>query len=155
MRESHKCKRTRLGDFWGAGCHFDRDVALIRALTEAAQSRLTYIVGARDDLDHELYAEPRVPLLFEDLLDFWEQGVTRRRYSDVPSCAADSFEADLETLLSRLRAAGLPQAIVIDLTDEKIGIPVVKTVVPGLEAHDEHDRLQRGIRARAFLRTQQ
>jgi ribosomal protein S12 methylthiotransferase accessory factor len=33
----------------GMGCHPDRDVALLRALTEAAQSRLTVIAGSRDD----------------------------------------------------------------------------------------------------------
>ena len=33
----------------GSGCHPDRTIALLRALTEAAQSRLTHISGARDD----------------------------------------------------------------------------------------------------------
>jgi YcaO-like protein with predicted kinase domain len=33
----------------GAGCHPVREVALLRALTEAAQARMTYITGARDD----------------------------------------------------------------------------------------------------------
>src|SRR5262245_66558882 len=34
----------------GYGCHPDRDVALSRALTEAAPSRLALIAGTRDDL---------------------------------------------------------------------------------------------------------
>ncbi len=39
--------------FSGVGCHRDPDVALSRALTEAAQSRLALIVGTRDGLsDH-------------------------------------------------------------------------------------------------------
>src|ERR1041384_4588571 len=33
----------------GMGCHCDRSIALLRALSEAAQSRLTYIAGSRDD----------------------------------------------------------------------------------------------------------
>ncbi|HYL81775.1 MAG TPA: YcaO-like family protein, partial [Candidatus Acidoferrum sp.] len=33
----------------GAGCHPARHIALLRALTETAQSRLTYITGSRDD----------------------------------------------------------------------------------------------------------
>src|SRR5262249_1991747 len=36
----------------GSGCHTCPGVALSRALTEAAQSRLTYIAGSRDDI-HE------------------------------------------------------------------------------------------------------
>ena len=41
--------------FSGWGCHIDKHVALIRALTEAAQSRLTLIAGARDDITASLY----------------------------------------------------------------------------------------------------
>ena len=36
-------------DAEGMGCHPDRSVALLRALTEAAQARLGFISGARDD----------------------------------------------------------------------------------------------------------
>ncbi|MFD7052132.1 YcaO-like family protein [Streptomyces mirabilis] len=40
--------------FAGSGCHMLPEIALSRALTEAAQSRLTCIAGTRDDLDtHE------------------------------------------------------------------------------------------------------
>jgi ribosomal protein S12 methylthiotransferase accessory factor len=39
-----------LGPYFGAGCHVSKEVAFSRALTEAAQSRLTYIAGSRDDL---------------------------------------------------------------------------------------------------------
>ena len=41
--------------FAGAGAHLDREVALCRALTEAAQSRVTEIAGARDDLTAGAY----------------------------------------------------------------------------------------------------
>ncbi|MCL6649199.1 MAG: YcaO-like family protein [Chloroflexi bacterium] len=34
----------------GQGCHARREIALLRALTEATQSRLTVIAGTRDDL---------------------------------------------------------------------------------------------------------
>ena len=43
----------------GAGCHPDRSVALMRALTEAAQSRLTTIAGTRDDKTAEVYRDLR------------------------------------------------------------------------------------------------
>ncbi|MEW2573284.1 YcaO-like family protein [Streptomyces sp. NPDC047070] len=39
--------------FAGGGCHDDPAIALSRALTEAAQSRLTVISGLRDDLDSD------------------------------------------------------------------------------------------------------
>src|SRR3546814_15399566 len=34
----------------GSGCHLCPEVALLRAITEAAQVRTTYLSGARDDL---------------------------------------------------------------------------------------------------------
>ena len=44
---------------YGAGCHLSAEVALSRAITEAAQSRLTYIVGSRDDLFPSSYEQRR------------------------------------------------------------------------------------------------
>lgn len=57
-----------------AGCHPSRAVALLRALTKAAQSRLTVIAGARDDQSGRIYESA----LDEDL-DRWlaEQRMTR------------------------------------------------------------------------------
>ena len=40
---------------YGAGCHPTREVALLRALTEAAQVRMTYIVGSREDIRYSDY----------------------------------------------------------------------------------------------------
>src|SRR5690606_32133214 len=39
----------------GHGCHPDRGVALLRALTEAAQTRLTAIAGGREDITRARY----------------------------------------------------------------------------------------------------
>ncbi|RSS64729.1 YcaO-like family protein, partial [Streptomyces sp. WAC06614] len=51
--------------FSGSGTHHDADVALSRAVTEAVQSRLTAVAGARDDLPFITYApegaEPPTP----------------------------------------------------------------------------------------------
>ena len=40
---------------FGAGCHPSRDIALLRALTEAAQARTTFIAGSRDDIGRKSY----------------------------------------------------------------------------------------------------
>ena len=59
----------RLRRFHGSGCHPDRAIALARALTEAAQTRLTYITGIRDDLLPAEYEEPPAADIVEALLD--------------------------------------------------------------------------------------
>lgn len=53
--EAHAWSSTLPIFFRGAGCHLDPVVALSRALTEAAQARLTTITGTRDDLHERLY----------------------------------------------------------------------------------------------------
>ncbi len=50
IRDDAEGGHRRLRRFHVAGCHSDRTIALGRALTEAAQIRLTYIAGIRDDL---------------------------------------------------------------------------------------------------------
>ena len=45
----------------GAGAHADPAIALSRAITEAAQSRLTVIAGARDDISGRLYPPAGTP----------------------------------------------------------------------------------------------
>ncbi len=122
-----------LGPVWGFGCHLAPEIALIRALTECAQVRLTRIAGARDDLTYAHYAPIRpddptatlaeLLMLSEATLDF-----RARR-----SLAAPTFEGDIELMLERLYAVGCESVVVVDLTHPKLGIPVVKVIVPGLE----------------------
>lgn len=62
--------------FAGSGCHTFSQIALSRAMTEAAQSRLTCIAGTRDDLaSHEaaFAAQPGRPDLADLPTGSWEQ----------------------------------------------------------------------------------
>ena len=118
----------------GLGCHPDPGVALSRALTEAAQSRVTRISGARDDFAPESYAAPaRAARRAAALRALSEAVPPRRRFEAVQGCAAPTIHGDLALLLSRIGAAGLGPAAWVDMTREEIGIPVVRAVVAGLE----------------------
>jgi ribosomal protein S12 methylthiotransferase accessory factor len=119
-------------DAEGMGCHPDRNVALLRALTEAAQSRLGYISGTRDDpagweypaaMEEEATRAPA-----ED-----PPGAAARDFTAVPAFDGDSSDADVTWELAALRAAGISEVIAVDLTHDDFGIPVVRVVVPGLE----------------------
>jgi YcaO-like protein with predicted kinase domain len=118
-------------DAEGMGCHPDRNVALLRALTEAAQSRLGYISGARDDpsgWEHPYGAGEEPPGPAPDLA-----GEAARDFTAVPVFDSDSFDADVAWELAALRSAGISEVVAVDLTHEDFGIPVVRVVVPGLE----------------------
>ena len=53
---TEKGQWSRLGAEWGAGTHLSATVAMSRAITEAAQARLTVIAGSRDDNPPGSYA---------------------------------------------------------------------------------------------------
>ncbi|RKG88422.1 hypothetical protein D7V88_14355 [Corallococcus terminator] len=136
----------------GAGCHPCREVALLRALTEAIQIRTTFISGARDDLGNaSCYADYLDP-------ERWRQEVARMRgeqpvrcFQDVPTFAGQSFNEDVAWELERLVAAGLKQVVVVDLTWPEFGIPVVRVVIPGLEPLFEVAGYVPGTRGRQKL----
>ena len=116
----------------GMGCHPDRNVALLRALTEAAQDRLGFISGARDEpsgWDRAQRREPEPPPgQAADLL-----GEAARDFAAVPAFDSDSLDADVAWELTALRFAGISEVVAVDLTREEFGIPVVRVIVPGLE----------------------
>jgi ribosomal protein S12 methylthiotransferase accessory factor len=122
-----------LQPYFGAGCHLSPGVALVRAVTEAVQSRLTYISGSRDEFFYDDYERSEN---WEYLEQVWEEtsaGTSVAHFGDHADLATDSFEGDLEVLRCALRRVGIPSAVAVNLTRPEIGIPVVKMVVPGLE----------------------
>jgi YcaO-like protein with predicted kinase domain len=137
LREGPGNTRMPLGAFCGAGCHLSRGIALSRAITEAAQSRLTYISGSRDDLKRHDYEEPVEQRLAEFANKLWDNRVPARRFADVPDGARGDFESDLSLLLEKVKAVGAEHVCVVDLTKPEFGIPVVRLMVPGLELDPE------------------
>jgi ribosomal protein S12 methylthiotransferase accessory factor len=135
-----------LGAFWGYGCHLAPNIALSRAITEAAQARLTIIAGSRDDVFHAHFARQTnleaLKNLRERLLD--KPGV---RAFESRSHATDSFDGDVEVICAALKRVGLDSVIVVDLTRPELGVPVVKVIVPGLEAYIWDERFRPGRRA--------
>ena len=123
----------------GHGCHPSRDIALTRAITEALQSRLTFIHGGRDDLT-EAYDR------YEGWTPEQRTGHAQRviaiaarpdgtiRFDDV---TADPAPADLEGLWSTLVAAVMrvhrTRILRVTYTPAALPLQVVRILVPGLE----------------------
>ncbi|MFF5447860.1 YcaO-like family protein [Streptomyces sp. NPDC012888] len=115
--------------YTGAGCHLDPAIALSRALTEAAQSRLTAITGARDDLPPLLYGAAAHPAaggredLGTGLLGWWN------------APAWGDFDADVRTLAETVAARTGYEPVRVVLPSPT-GVPVVKVIAPGLAFDD-------------------
>jgi YcaO-like protein with predicted kinase domain len=133
----------------GAGCHPARDIALLRALSEAVQVRMTYIVGARDDLAPRQFTRAGRDRKLRDARLMLGSDQAQRAFEATPSLAAETFDRDLGWLLDRLRAAAIREVVSVDLTRPEIGLPVIRVVVPGLEPPDDGADYLPGPRAAA------
>lgn len=131
----------------GMGTHTNAEIAMIRALSEVAQSRATQIHGAREDATIAEFREMMGYERVKRMNAYWFKGDEYESASEVPSCSSDDFKTDIETIIERLKAAGLDRVIVCDVTDPELQVPVVRVVVPGLECFTiDNDR--RGQRCR-------
>jgi YcaO-like protein with predicted kinase domain len=136
----------------GMGCHCAREIALLRALTEAAQSRVTYISGSRDDMYRQNYERYRNLDLLRRHRRLMEIGGGQRCFRDIPTWDGETFAEDIGWELDRLRSVGIGRVIVVDLTRPEFGVPVVRVVIPGLEGPQEKiPGYVRGARAQAVL----
>lgn len=117
--------------FGGFGCHVDAHVAVGRALAEAAQSRLTTISGARDDIDYGVYRDAD-PLAEPPFTTDRELVAVR----DVKPDADDVGEL-VRWCAARIAAVTGVEPFVVDLTHDDIGIAVSKVFAPGLRLFDD------------------
>ena len=112
----------------GYACRLGREEALLAALLEAAQSRLTDIHGAREDV---------APAEAEgvELLRAWCVRARPRRDARqvVAGVSGGSVRQAVRVVLERLHRAGHTRAAVVDLPlPAAAGLHAVKVVVPGL-----------------------
>lgn len=139
-----------MGVYHGYGTHLDPQVAVIRSICEAAQGRLVFIAGSRDDSFrhhrrlHEINAAAHRALLGQPLtVDL----------AGMPDESGDTFEDDGRTLLGKLEAIGVRRILWADLTYPGIDVDVVRVIVPGLEGYMLQDYTA-GRRARQWAHTQ-
>jgi len=120
----------------GMGTHIDPKVAIYRAITEAAQSRLTQIHGAREDTQK---ADMKRRIGYERIrrLNWYyiNKFDIKTKTSDFVLKSSDDILEDINTLLNVLSQRGINKAIVVDLTRKELGIPVVRVLVPQLEQY--------------------
>ncbi|MCF3640592.1 YcaO-like family protein [Rhizobium sp. TRM95111] len=125
----------------GSGTHPAAVRAAIRAVTEAAQSRLTHISGARDDIDPRLFAAPLPDAL-------------RAEFDAVPAVTDPQqshedpgLEQMLHATLGCLRAARIGCVIAVPLSEPDLPFAVAKVFVPGLESPSGERKRRYGARA--------
>lgn len=127
---------------YGAGAATSPAVAAMRAITEAAQSRMTFIAGARDDLLPAIFSRRADPAVLEAL-----GSSARKQLRDLPSLGTTSTGQSLDMVLKRLENAGIDQLFAVDLNPDWLPAAVVKVIAPQLENPDGDRHRRFGPRA--------
>jgi ribosomal protein S12 methylthiotransferase accessory factor len=143
--------RHHLGIFKGCGAHLDSGIAMIRALTEAIQSRLVFIAGSRDDVFRHTAARAKWGDSTETIqrLEAMQATVDARMRR---SQAASTFQEDILATIEKLQHVGINQVIIFDLALPESPISAVKVFVPGLEGYKSADYAPRR-RAKEFCKS--
>jgi ribosomal protein S12 methylthiotransferase accessory factor len=144
------CFRAVLGESTGSyfdisagyGCHPVAARAALRAVTEAAQTRVTNIAGSRDDFLPQEYDRRGD----EELLVRLNSAVVSRGVRANGVAADSTLEHLTAFLTSTLKDAGISVAVV-SLGAERHGISVVKLLSPELEDRSPNRNWRPGQRA--------
>ncbi len=120
----------------GSGAHPSPSLAALRAVTEAAQSRLTYISGARDDVSAKAYREP-LPDETRHLFTCSPKEVPQMHLS------SRTISSMIQHVLDKFGEANIPSAVAVRLSHSDWPFSVFKILVSALENPD-------GNRARRF-----
>jgi thioglycine synthase len=127
----------------GYGTHPDARIALTRAITEVSQTRVGNIQGARDDLKKIQYKENDE--IFKRKWQFIPAssslirkngGCKSIEFSKIVTYLYKDILDDIKLILNRLKKVGLKRAIIVDLTNHNVRMPVVRAIVPGLETFE-------------------
>ncbi len=111
----------------GSGCHPAPPIALCRALAETAQTRLTCISGARDDLPEDTpVPDP------SHVFNSYTEPVEKYYFSGINDLSTQSIAGDLDRTVSRLTSLK-HEVYCADLSREEIAIPVVSSFSPDLK----------------------
>jgi ribosomal protein S12 methylthiotransferase accessory factor len=138
----------------GHGCHPYKRIALSRAITEAVQSRLTYISGSRDDVYWKAYREV-IPTGLEANIDFIRivnseaSTVDYRSISEAPGTSVISTLK--QWLKMRVSAATGQDIYFVLLSPKDWPVSVAQIIAPRLENSLEHGVYTPGERMCSFL----
>ena len=120
----------------GMGTHLDPEVAILRALTEVAQSRATQINGAREDTVRADFArEAGYERMKRINRYYFKQEDEQISLSDIENKSTHSITEDIEIVKNELMANDIEKILYVDLTRPEIDVSVVRVIIPEMEMY--------------------
>ncbi|MHC0023475.1 YcaO-like family protein [Enterobacter vonholyi] len=132
----------------GFGCNINREIALIRAITEACQGRVVVISGARDDVYNfsiEKLRGKNFSNEFRNILSGESKKFTNSNFNE-----QDNLGDDIKYIIERLLHNAIKQVIVVELNMFPCLQSFTKIIIPGLEGYPSHGYVY-GKRAKEAL----
>lgn len=127
----------------GVGTHLNPEVAVIRALTEVAQSRATQIHGTREDtIRADFMRKSGYEHMKRMNTHYFQREEETIDLSDIEDKSSNSIKRDIETSIEEVQKVGFNQVLYTDLTREEIGINVARVIIPKAELYSlDEERL--------------
>ncbi len=114
----------------GSGTHLCPEIAALRALTEVAQSRGSYLQGGRTDPQRELVLRKAGYERLKRINRMWFADAETIDIADVPDASTPRFDLDIRRVLAEVEPY-TDRVCVCDLS--RTPVPVVRVVMPGFE----------------------
>lgn len=129
----------------GHGFHPNREIAAVRALAEAVQSRLSFIHGGRDDLIKRYQWAEKVGREAElNQIRILREACTNAERSiafyDTPSAEVTTVKDAQDSMFAALKRVGMEHVVRVRFTHDDYPFQVVKVVIPGCEFFDRKVR---------------
>jgi len=120
----------------GVGTHLNPEVAVIRALTEVAQSRATQIHGTREDTNRAVFMRKAGYERMKRINKHWFSDSHKLiDISHIKDKSKPTFKEDIETCVNILKKNGFDKIYYTNLTRREIEIPVARVIIPGMEVY--------------------
>ncbi len=127
----------------GAGAHLSPEIAVTRALTEAAQSRVVQIHGAREDTDREKVVRTFGYDHMKKMNSYWYEDIENIKMEELDDQSGNTPASNISKVLDRLDGIA-DGAIIVDLS-RGVDIPVIRAIIPAFELYTL-DRERKGER---------
>ncbi|AMD16982.1 hypothetical protein TL18_02440 [Methanobrevibacter sp. YE315] len=120
----------------GMGTHLDPEVAILRALTEVAQSRATQINGAREDTVRADFAREAGYERMKRINKFYfKEEEEKINLQDIENKSTTSVSEDIDIVKEELMANDIKQILYTDLTRPELDVSVVRIIIPEMELY--------------------
>ena len=120
----------------GVGTHLNPEIAVLRALTEVAQSRATQIHGAREDtVRADLLRKAGYERMKKINKHYFKKEENTIDFKDIENKSKNSIKEDILTSKKELKKVKIENILYTELTRPELEVPVAKVVIPSLELY--------------------